>query len=83
MAVSSLRLDLSVDNIIAIEGERVPSSTDAPKRFKIAFIIVGREGKAPSQEAIDKVNTIRERWGPYFRKASVNGTVTTKLVERS
>ncbi len=77
------RLDLSIDDIIAIEGERVPSSKDAPKRFKMAFIVVGREGEPPSKASIDKVNKIRKRWGPYFRKASVNGTVTTKLVEKS
>ncbi len=76
-------LDLSVDDIIAIEGERVPSSKDAPKRFKMAFIVVGLEGEPPSKASIDKVNAIRKRWGPYFRKASVNGTVKTKLVERN
>ncbi len=77
------RLDLSVHDIIAIEGERVPSSKDAPKRFKMAFIVVGREGAPPSKASIDKVNTIRKGWGPYFRKASGNGTVTTNLVERN
>ena len=77
------RLDLSIDDIIAIEGERVPSSKDAPKRFKMAFIVVGREGEPPSQASIDKVDTIRKRWGPYFRKASGNGSVKTDLVERS
>ena len=77
------RLDLSIDDIIAIEGERVPSSKDAPKRFKMAFIVVGREGESPSQASIDKVDTIRKRWGPYFRKASGNGSVKTDLVERS
>ena len=74
---------LSVEDIIAIEGERVPSSKDAPKRFKMAFIVVGLEGAPPSQEAIDKVNAIRKGWGPYFRKASGNGTVKTNLVEKS
>ncbi len=77
------RLDLSVDDIIAIEGERVPSSKDAPKRFKMAFVVVGHEGAPPSQASIDKVNAIRKRWGPYFREASGNGTVKTNLVEKS
>ena len=77
------QLVLSVDDIIAIEGERVPSSKDAPKRFKMAFIVVGRKGAPPSRASIDKVNAIRKGWGPYFRKASGNGSITTKLVEKS
>ena len=67
------RLDLSIDDIIAIEGERVPSSKDAPKRFKMAFIVVGREGESPSQASIDKVDTIRKRWGPISARPAETG----------
>ncbi len=77
------RVDLGVGDVIAAEGQRTPRSKKAPKEFNMAFILMGRAGEPPSKASIDKVNKIRKRWGPYFRKASVNGTVKTNLVEKS
>ena len=77
------RVNLGVDDIITAVGERIPNNTKAPKRFRMAFILVGRKGEPPSQTAIDKVDRIRRLWRPYFRAASGSARVSTVLIDRS
>src|SRR5207247_3978261 len=36
---------VTIDDIIRAEGERVPKSADAPKSFKIGFVLLVRKGQ--------------------------------------
>lgn len=73
---------VSVNDIIAAEGPRVPGRRDAPKTFRMAFMVVSREGETPSRTTIDKVDTIRRRWEEYFLAATIQGRVDTTLLEQ-
>ncbi|HEY0558475.1 MAG TPA: hypothetical protein VGG20_29760 [Thermoanaerobaculia bacterium] len=77
------RHDVTIDDIIAVEGERQPSSDVAPKTFKMAFVLIEPVGKSPSRASLAKVDRIRRRWESYFHTATdLHGTVDTRLRRR-
>ncbi len=77
------RRDVTVADVIAAEGERVPSASQARKVFRVAFLLVGGPEEEVSQQAIDKVERFRERFEGFFEEATGgNGRVRTKLLAR-
>lgn len=74
------RVDVTIDQIIAAEGARVPAANKAPHSFNMAFIIVGAPGQFPSDESIAKVDRFRTAWEPHFVQITDGiGTVSTAL----
>lgn len=77
------RVDVTIDQVIAAEGQRVPASNRAPRSFNMAFILVAEAGQFPSADSIAKVDRIRAAWGPYFAQATDGrGSVSTVLRPR-
>lgn len=60
------RLDVSIDDIIAFEGSRMPDADHSQKTFTGAFVLLTKNGEAPSQAALDKIARIRSAWEPFF-----------------
>jgi hypothetical protein len=80
LPVQGRRIDLTIDQIIAAEGPRVPAADKSPHSFNMAFILVGPPGEFPSEESIAKVDRIRAAWEPYFAQVTDgHGTVSTTL----
>jgi hypothetical protein len=80
VSLQGQRVDVSIDQIIAAEGPRVPAANKAPHSFNMAFIVVGPPGEAPSDDAIAHVDRIRAAWEPYFAQATDGrGSVHTAL----
>jgi len=79
------RHDFGIQDIIAAEGARVPAggSAAAQKTFRMAFILVTRNGEAPKPGSVEKLDRIRTRWMDYFNQATEGrGSVETNLVPR-
>ncbi|HEV8581000.1 MAG TPA: hypothetical protein VGX68_18195 [Thermoanaerobaculia bacterium] len=77
------RADVTIDRIIAAEGQRVPAANKAPHTFNMAFVLVAPADPGPSADGIAKVDRIRAAWEPYFAQATDgNGTVSTALKTR-
>lgn len=80
---SGTRVDVSLDQVIAHEGVRDPDWSTAPKTFKTAFLVLGRNGQPVSKASAAKVRKFRKQWSGYFRQATDgNGKVKTKLKKR-
>ncbi|MFL6292847.1 MAG: hypothetical protein ACJ759_18290 [Thermoanaerobaculia bacterium] len=78
--IQGRRVDVTVDQIVAAEGARVPASNKAAHSFNMAFIVVGDAGRFPSEASIAKVDRIRAAWEPYFAQATDGrGAVSTAL----
>jgi len=78
--ITGTRINVNVNDIIAAEGAREPSSADAPKSFKEAFIYLHLPGVTPSSAGIDHVERIRSAWTAFFRKATgKKGTIDATL----
>jgi hypothetical protein len=78
------RIDVTIDQVIAAEGPRVPDFRKAPHIFDMAFILVAEAGQFPSADSIAKVDRIRAAWEPYFAAATDgNGSVRTAIKPKS
>ncbi len=73
------RHDVSVDDVIAVHGPRAPASGQAPRTFRMAFVLV-TDGGPPSPESIAQLDLYRHRWISKFQEATDNrATVATGL----
>lgn len=61
---------VTIDDIIAAEGERVPSAATSQKTFKTAFLLITRTG-TPTGEEASMVEAVRNGWAGRF--ASLTG----------
>lgn len=59
VSVAGTRVDFTVDDIIAAEGERVPASAESPKSFKMAFLVIVLSDDEPDSALLDDVETVR------------------------
>jgi hypothetical protein len=76
--IQGQRVNVSVNQIIAAEGPRVPATTDKPTQ--VFFVLLGRQGEPPSLESIRKVNQYRNRLSTFFRQQTEDrGRIATWL----
>jgi hypothetical protein len=64
------RRDLLIDDIIAVNGPRIPTSAESARVHRQAFIYITSAGRVPSAAAIAKLDRIRIEWEPFFRTAT-------------
>lgn len=73
---------VTIDDIIAAEGIRIPDSAVAPKRFKTAFILITRP-QAFTMDVLSDVETIRGQWMTRFSILTAGlGIVNTGLTTK-
>ena len=60
------RTRVTIDDVIAIEGPRLPDVDHAQKNFNTGMVVVVEHGHTPSAELLEKVNGIRVRWMDYW-----------------
>ncbi len=68
-------VEVTIENIIAAEGPRIPAEQDAPKDLRQAFILIIKNGNTPSQADLGKIENFRRTWEDYFER-SVDGRMT-------
>src|SRR5688572_33416480 len=74
------RQDLTVNDIIATEGPRIPTVAASSKVFKQAFILLVQRGMSPSNADVAKLDRFRQRWQQFFAQATDGlGTADTTL----
>ena len=67
---SGTRRDVLIEDIIEIEGPRVPSADESPRLHRQAFIyVVGADGTADTED-LEKLDRIRLQWEPFFGEAT-------------
>ncbi len=78
--ISGSRVDASVDNVVNVEGVRRPGPAASRKDFRMAFVLVVRQGDEPDPELVDRLNTIRGQFPGYWRQVTDNrSTMRTAL----
>jgi hypothetical protein len=60
------RTKVSVQDVIAVEGPRMPDVDHAQKKFNTGIVVIVEHGARPSRELIERANGIRERWIDYW-----------------
>lgn len=80
-SLSATRKTTSVAQIVEREGARVPDSANAPKKIRIAFILLTEKGASASNATLAKVERYREAIIRYFSVATGRrGSLDSSLV---
>jgi hypothetical protein len=60
------RTKITVQDVIAAEGPRLPDVEKAQKKFNTGMVVIVEHGKTPSKELIDRTHGIKEEWIKYW-----------------
>ena len=82
---SGKRVDLTIDNIIASEGPRVPDWNASQKAFETAFVYVLAPGEEADPEKLGRLGEIRDEFSAYWnsitgRAASMNSAQASHVL---
>ena len=72
--------EVRIEDIIAVNGARIPDAESSQKDFRTAFILLAMGEEGPTTDEIDQVEAVRLYWPPFFHRAANNlATVTSTL----
>lgn len=60
------RTKITVQDVIAAEGPRLPAVEQAQKKFNTGMVVIVEHGKQPTKELIERTNGIKEEWIRYW-----------------
>jgi hypothetical protein len=60
------RTKVTIDDVIAVEGKRLPDVDHSQRDFNTGMVLVVEHGKQPSAELIERVDGIRKQWMDYW-----------------
>ena len=60
------RVKVTINDVIAVEGPRLPASDQSQKQFNTGIVVIVPHGAKPSRELIERANGIREKWIDYW-----------------
>lgn len=60
------RTKVTIQDVIAVEGERLPGVDKSQRQFNTGMVIVVQHGAKPTNELIERTNGIRKQWIEYF-----------------
>ena len=61
---------ITIQDVIAAMGPRVPDFDHAQKKFNTAIVVMTLPGKQPTKELISSANNIAEHWIAYWSKTT-------------
>ena len=73
--VKADKVTITIEDVIAHNGPRVPSFEDAPKVYNTAIVAVTLHGRRPSAAMLRQLEGIAAAWKDYWNK--VTGGVPT------
>ena len=77
------RVEVTIDDIIAAHGRRVPDHTVSQRNFRYAFILLKQEGQEVPPVDIEKMERFRAAFDEYFDQVVGNhARIETKLVRK-
>ncbi len=74
------RTKITVQDVIAVEGPRLPDVDHSQKKFNTGMVVMVEHGKKPSPELIERTNGIRLRWMDYWETTTGHrASMTTEV----
>jgi len=70
ISFTGTRRDVLIDDVIAINGARSPTSDVAPHTFRQAFIYIVSNGRTADSALVAKLDRIRSQWETFFGTAT-------------
>ena len=80
VSITGTRRDVLVDDVIAINGPRSPTSDASSRVHRQAFIYIVSNGRSLDSGQVAKLDRIRTQWEGFFQQATENRmTANTRL----
>jgi hypothetical protein len=77
---SGTRRDFLIDDILAVNGQRSPTSAGSPRTHRQAFIYIVSSGRTLDGTQVAKLDGIRRLWEAFFQQATEGRmTANTRL----
>ena len=70
VSFTGTRRDVLVEDIIAVNGPRIPSSSDSSKVHRQAFIYIVSNGRSTDAAQVAKLERIRAQWVSFFQQGT-------------
>ena len=67
---SGTRRNVTIDDVVAIHGDRSPSAAASPRVYRQAFVYIVSAGGTVDAAAIQKIDRIRVAWDQFFSRAT-------------
>jgi hypothetical protein len=64
------RTKVTIQDVIAAEGPRLPDVEHSQRKFNTGFVIVVEHGQSPSHDLVERTNQIRQRWVDYWERTT-------------
>jgi hypothetical protein len=71
------RTKITIQDVIAVEGPRVPDVSHSQKVFNTGIVMMVEHGRTPSRELVAAATAIRERWIDYWSVTTGHRSVMT------
>jgi hypothetical protein len=75
------RVKVTIQDVIAAEGPRLPDVDHAQKNFNTGMVVVVEHGTKPSRELIERVNGIKAAWVDYWTTTTGHRSSMTTTVK--
>jgi hypothetical protein len=73
------RTRVTIEDVIAVEGPRLPAVDQSQRRFNTGMVMVVQHGAKPSRRLIEETEGIRKQWIDYFSITTGHRAVMTAL----
>jgi hypothetical protein len=60
------RTNVRVEDVVSVEGPRVPDTSGAQKQFNTGIVVIVEHGRLPSRALLEQADGIRKQWIDYF-----------------
>ena len=64
------RIKVTIDDVIAAEGPRLPAVDQAQKKFNTGMVVIVEHGKKPSSDLLDRTSAIGKQWIDYWARVT-------------
>jgi hypothetical protein len=68
--IRGTRQDITVDDVIAAEGVRVPDATVAQRHFRFVFVLITPSGTEPTEQELAKLENFRSEFERFYARAA-------------
>jgi hypothetical protein len=80
VTVTGTRLNVAVEEIIQANGARTPDAAAAPKKLRVAFVLLTRRDSPPAPPTLAKLTRFRLAWESYYAHSTdYLGTLSTAV----
>lgn len=66
VTITGTRREVTIDDIVAVEGERIPGADEAQKDFRLAFVLLVGPNQTPTDAQMLAMNNIRNAFMTRF-----------------